>query len=388
MVTAESTVGIETSDVDRWIGKSVGGGELKEPITVTDIRRWVQGMHYPNPIHYDDAAAERSPFGSIVAPPSFALCTDLSHGVSTALAGHIPGSHVLYGGDEWWFDGPRIRPGDRISHERRYLGYKMGRTQFAGPSMFSTGETVHRNQRGERIGTHRSTVLRFLAQEARKLGFYSDIEAMPVWTASELGGIQQEKLDWSRTLRRAEPRTFTESVVGEPLPRRPIGPHSDASFTTEWRAFAYQTWGAMTADHEALLHQAGWIEGMDYDPDDAELDPDLGDGIYGGGSRVHLDPEHGASIGVPRKFGWGGAISTWVLDYLDGWATPYGILRHTNIQYRYPAFEGDVSYLDGTIVEKRESVTFNAALVVVDVVMTNQNGVVLAKGPATIELPR
>jgi hypothetical protein len=33
---------LDTSDTDKWVGKPLGGGQLKEPITRTDIRRWAQ----------------------------------------------------------------------------------------------------------------------------------------------------------------------------------------------------------------------------------------------------------------------------------------------------------------------------------------------------------
>ena len=54
MTAVNEAIEFDTTDVDRHIGKPVGGGQLKEPVTVTDIRRWVQGMQYPNPLHYDD----------------------------------------------------------------------------------------------------------------------------------------------------------------------------------------------------------------------------------------------------------------------------------------------------------------------------------------------
>ncbi len=37
---------IDTSDLDRYLGKMMGGGQLREPVEVNDIRRFVQGMQY------------------------------------------------------------------------------------------------------------------------------------------------------------------------------------------------------------------------------------------------------------------------------------------------------------------------------------------------------
>ena len=65
-------VELDLSDVKRRVGQEVGGGELHEPCSATDIRRWVMAMDYPNPIHWDRDFAAASKFGGIVAPQSFA----------------------------------------------------------------------------------------------------------------------------------------------------------------------------------------------------------------------------------------------------------------------------------------------------------------------------
>ena len=90
------------------MGVPMEPGELKEPVALNDIRRWVQGMHYPNPLHYDERWAAESRFGTIVAPQSFTVACDTSHGCSPAQVGKIPNSHLIFGGDDWWFFGPRI----------------------------------------------------------------------------------------------------------------------------------------------------------------------------------------------------------------------------------------------------------------------------------------
>ncbi len=101
---------LDTTETDKWVGKPLGGGQLKEPITLTDIRRWAQGMHNPNPLYYDDDYAAKSALGEIVAPQSFTVNCTVGHGATPAIQGYIPGTHMLFGGDEWWFYGPADPP--------------------------------------------------------------------------------------------------------------------------------------------------------------------------------------------------------------------------------------------------------------------------------------
>ena len=148
MTTEETTSGLDVSDLDRWMGVPMEPGQLKEPVAINDIRRFVQGMHYPNPLHYDERWAAESHFGTIVAPQSFTVATDTSHGCSPAQIGKIPNSHLIFGGDEWWFFGPRIYPGDHLVCHRMPFDYKVRETSFAGPTCFQRGDTLYINQRG------------------------------------------------------------------------------------------------------------------------------------------------------------------------------------------------------------------------------------------------
>jgi len=42
---------LDLSDVDHRVGKLVGGGQLWDPCSSSDIRRWVMAMDYPNPLN-------------------------------------------------------------------------------------------------------------------------------------------------------------------------------------------------------------------------------------------------------------------------------------------------------------------------------------------------
>src|SRR5438067_1596092 len=220
MTQVGDAVVLDASDVDRHVGRPVGGGQLKEPVTVTDIRRWAQGMQYPNPIHYDDEVAAASAWGRILAPQSFTICCDVGHGAGPAIVGSLPGSHMIFGGDEWWFPGPRIYPGDHLRMRRRFVDYKVSDTKFAGPTMFSRGETVYLNQRGDHVATQWSTAVRYLAEEARRRGFFEQAAPRPAWTAEQLDDVDAKRLAWIRSRAGASSPAWEAVAHRHRLPRR------------------------------------------------------------------------------------------------------------------------------------------------------------------------
>jgi acyl dehydratase len=380
---------MDTTDVDKWIGVPLAGAQLKEPITVSDIRRWAQGMQNPNPLYYDEAYAERSVLGGIIAPQSFTVCTTVGHGAQPAIQGNVPGSHMLFGGDEWWFYGPRIRPGDKIRCDRMLIDYKVTHTKFAGPTMFSRGDTTYVNQHGEIVGKQRSTSIRYRADNARQMNSFGEQARAPEWTMEKLDQIEAEKFAYYATFQNHQQRTLKDVKDNEELPRRPIGPHTLQTFTTEWRSYLFTVWGSNAADTESLTttQDAGWLPEMTRNTEKAAIDPAYADGLYYGASRGHVHQQYAQLIGVPRGYGYGATMGAWVLDYLTNWAGELGFVTHCNVRYMGPAFVGDATFLTGRVTRKEENARAKNGIVTVDVEMRNQGGMLLAKGPAEIRLP-
>lgn len=392
--SAESEVKLELSDVDHRVGKRVGGGQVRDPCSALDIRRWVMAMDYPNPIHWDEEFARNSKFGGIVAPLTMAACMDYGHGSQPAVVGRIPGSHMLFGGEEWWYSGYRIRPGDKLYQERRFHDYRVTETKFAGPTMFSRGDTIHRNQNGSLVAKARQTAIRYLAAEAEKRGMLAQANTKrPVWTARDLEEVERLREKWILSNRLGVTPHFEEVDLGDKLPRRALGPHTIASFATEYRAFLWNVWGSfdwvgVPGDKDPWINQdPGWLDGFGYDEEGAKIDPRRRDGLYLGPSRGHVDAERAVEIGVPRGYGYGATMGAWIVDYLAYWAGHDGLVRHSSAQYRTPAFEGDVTYMDGEVTSKQAESMWGGPLVGVEVRMTNQDGDVLSEASAEVELP-
>ncbi len=392
-VREDGIIELDTQDVDHWIGKPLGGGIMKDPIQANDIRRWAQGMQNPNPLYYDEAYAassvfaQKEEFKTLRAPQSFAVCTDTSHGAGPAIQGVIPGQHMIFGGDEWWFFGPAIYPGDKISFDRMLYDYKVSETKFAGPTMFSRGDTTYIKQTGDVVCKQRSTSVRYLAENALKKGLFANAKKKQ-WTEQELEELEKQKMDYYQSFYDLghDRRLFVE--VGEKLATRPLGPHTIASFTTEWRSYLMTIWGASReTGGESSTLDAGWLPEMSRDTEAAKIDPGQGDGLYKGPSRGHVQEEFAQLIGMPREYGYGASMGAWIIDYLSNWAGEWSFIVHSNFSYRAPALTNDATFLNGEVIDLSEDPATGQPLATVKAVMTNQDGDVMAQGQAEILLP-
>jgi hypothetical protein len=373
------------------MGVPIMPGQLKEPVAVGDIRRWVQAMHYPNPLHYDEVWAADGRHGTIVAPQSFTVACDTSHGASPAQVGRIPDSHLIFGGDEWWFFGPRIEPGDKLVCHRMPYDYKVSDTKFAGPTCFQRGDTLYINQRGERVAMQRSTAIRYRVRQAKEKKLFEG-PGEPEWTDEQLMKLEETKLEFIAQIQdlRHDKRLFESVSVGDELAPNVLGPHSLASFTTEWRAYPMTTWGAMAKGPTTVrAEELGYTKemaGFEGDRRMERVNPELTDGAYYGPSRGHLQPRWAQHVGMARGYGYGASMGAWILDYVAAWAGEWGEITHADAQYRNPAFTGDATFIRGRVTDTRIE-RRRKHLVTVAVELTNQDDAVMAKGVVDVQLP-
>jgi len=381
---------LDTSDIDQYLGKVMDSSPIREPISNNDIRRWAHAMHYPNLAHYDPAFAAKTRWGKIIAPQSFPIAVDDGHGAAPACVGCIPNSHLLFGGDEWWFYDARVSAGDFIYNERIPFDYAVKETSFAGPTCFQRGDNNYSNQNGEPVAKQRSTSIRYLAEAGGASTDATQAEETE-WSEDQLAELEDRKFKWVEMLHELghKERWWDDVGVGDHLPERVFGPHSIASFTTEWRAYLVNTWGTMDMrknDLEALGFTKE-MAGFENDPEMQLINPTLTDGAYYGPSRGHLFPRWARKIGMPRGYGYGASMGAWVTDYLAGWAGEHGRVVHSVANYRGPALTGDITVQTAEVVDKFVDEA-GRHLVQVKQKMATQTGSTMCTATAEIELPK
>jgi hypothetical protein len=381
---------LDCSDLDRIMGKPLTTWTLRDDLHNNDFRRWAQAMHYPNLLHYDDDFAARGRYSRLVAPQSFAVAAAEGHGACPAAVGRIPDSHLIFGGDEWWFYGPRLFAGDRVVHEKIPFDYVVKETKFAGPTCFQRGDNNYYKQDGTLFAKQRSTAIRYRPDLAVEMQAMTETED-PVWTDEELADVERRKLEYIDMMHELghDRRYWDDVQVGDALPVRVFGPHSIASLTTEWRAYLMNVWGSAHRNMDCDPKKLGYVGPMadwEMDPVLEKINPEMTDGAYIGASRGHLFKRWAQFVGMPRTYGYGASMGAWILDYLAGWAGEWGQVVHCNAQYRGPAFTGDITIQTGEVIDKLTE-EHGRKIVQISSRMTNQNGTVLATAKAEVELP-
>src|SRR5487761_966328 len=107
-----------TDEVRKQIGTT---GEIRTyDVERGAIRRFAEAIGDPNPLFNDEAAARKTRFGGMIAPPTF--CRSLGAAIPEIKIG-MGEFRVLDGGSEWEHSEP-IRPGDRISVVSKIAGIR------------------------------------------------------------------------------------------------------------------------------------------------------------------------------------------------------------------------------------------------------------------------
>jgi acyl dehydratase len=90
---------------------------------------------------------------------------------------------------------------------------------------------------------------------------------------------------------------------------------------------------------------------------------------------------------MPRGYGYGSTMGSWVLDYLTNWGGELAFVVHCDARYVGPAFVGDATLLTGRVTRKEENPRSKSGTVSVDVETKNQDGMLITRAQAEIRLP-
>ena len=137
----QQAIGLEGPPVTTEVGKGA-------------IIKFAQAIGDDNPLWNDEAAARKTRYGGLIAPPTFLRSVGT---VRPEFPFDLPFHRRLDGGSDWDYWEP-VRPGDRITAGARItdLTERVGRL---GLMVFMTTVITYRNQLGEVVATQTSALI-------------------------------------------------------------------------------------------------------------------------------------------------------------------------------------------------------------------------------------
>jgi acyl dehydratase len=337
--------------------------------TRDNIRHYAHGIGDDNPLWCEPDYAAKTRFGDIVALPSFLFTTSR---IISGYVGGIPGVHAMWAGADWTWHKPVLR-NQAISTEAWLKDLIEHDTKFAGRAIQQIYHVNFFNPAGDLVAEADSWCFRTDRDQAREQGTkYSEVRARAavVYTDADLARVYE--LYAAEEIRGATPRYWEDVAVGEKLPTMAKGPMTVTGFI----AYA-QGWGGLYIRANKLA----WRQAQNH--------PGLGIknrfGIPDCPERVHWEPEFALMVGAPGAYDYGPERCSWLTHHLTNWMGDDGFLRRATCKIRRHNPEGDLLFIDGTVVRTFEE--DGRHLVEIEQVAHNQDGELSVLGSGIVELP-
>ncbi len=358
-------------DLRKRIGVKIG--ETAEPwcyeATRDNIRHYAHGIGDDNPLWCDPAYAAKSPYGGIVALPSFLFSTSR---IVSGYVGGLPGVHAMWSGANWTWHKPVMR-NDVISTEAHLKDLTEHETRFAGRAVQQTYHVDFFNQEGDKVAEADSWCFRTERDHAREVGTkYKEVRAREPRRYTDQELAEAYELYRGEEVRGATPRYWEDVKEGEALPVMFKGPMTVTGFI----AYA-QGWGGLYIRANKLAwklidaHPGVGIKNRFGIPDCPE--------------RVHWEEEFALEVGAPGAYDYGPERTSWMTHHLTNWMGDAGFLHKSDCKIRRHNPEGDMLFIKGSV--KRKFVENGKYMVEIEQEARNQDNELSVVASGIVVLP-
>ncbi len=341
--------------------------------TADAIRHFALGVGDDSPLYLDPAYARASPYGGIIAPPTFPdAFANLGFQAQDGFCrGPIQGLFGLWAGDQWEFAEP-VRLGDRLTAMFRLVSLRPRPSRFGYTAWEQVEEFRFRNERGQHVATYLNIRFNYERERARSQGKYDSMQPYR-YTDEEQAAIARAYEDEPKRRRGAQPRYWDEVRMGEALPPLVKGPLT----LTQLIGFVLG-WGSAYCGANRLAHQFAKERPHAVLINRAMNVPDNVEG-------AHWDVTLAQQSGFPFAYDFGCMRTAWMAHLLTDWLGDHGRILRLETQIRRPNILGDTQWMHGRVKALRQEQGRGVAEL--DLWAASQRGETTAAGEATVALP-
>lgn len=336
------------------------------------IRRYAWGLGDDNPLYCDPAYAEKTKWGTLIAPPTFFYSV-----FDAVVAPGLPDIQWFYAGTDWTFE-RQARRGDAFAVKADYVDAKEVSGDSGAKALLQTGKVQYFNQHGTHLATALSHCFR-IPRKSAKGGLDLAPRETHRYTADELEDIGRRTLAEFR--RGAETLYFEDVKVGDLIPGTIRGPLSQLDMTCYYAGSVgtsgYKASKLRWKYREWALHDPGKLPN-NYDPSyfGAAISPSIGHQIQAVAQ---------GELGMPGAYDNGPQRIGMIATAATNWMGDDGFLRELGVRLKKPVIFGDTVFTKGQVVSVRQDK--GVGLVEAELRAENQLGDTTATGRALIELP-
>ncbi|WP_433710343.1 FAS1-like dehydratase domain-containing protein [Nocardia sp. CA-084685] len=345
-------------------------------VTWDGVRHFAFGYGDDNPLYCDPEYAQRTRWGSLIAPPTFLYtmgedAAPKPDAETKALLKGDPfaglGSYQAVMEFEWW---QPLRLGDRSRVLQTQVGVQPKRSSFGGRTAHVTQDYLYTNGSGEMHAVRRGTWINAERHTSSKRA-KEKLEQTP-YTSAQLAEIDAAYA--AETRRGGEPRYWEDVAIGEVVQPKVKGP-----LTTTDVVVWHLGWGMQLTPPGAFKIAANIRRKA------PGLYPANGLNIPDTVQRLHWEPARAQELGLPNSYDYGGMRETWLCHLLTDWIGDDGWLWKLRCEHRKFNYIGDTTWVRGTVVDKRQADGRNE--IHLEVRCENQRGEITTPGTAVVLLP-
>lgn len=339
---------------------------FNEDATITAIRRFCDGIGEGHALYHDPQYAKATPWGEVVAPPSFVLSV-----FPGWLLQGLPGVHVFHSSSDFRFYRP-IRLDDHITPENIFKGYRQLKSKLGDRTILEIQEARYRAPDGGLYAKAKLTGVRSERGEAREAGIYDGITLPHPWKEEELIALEENIVN--ERARGCRPLYFEDVNEGDTLPTVTKGPLG----VTDIIAYCIGACPVKLKAHGLALNQYRRHPAWGFrDRTTSALEP-----VF----CVHYNNDAAVSAGVPYPYDLGSQRHAWLMQMLTNWMGDYGWVKRSSARYSGFMFLSDAVVISGRVT--RKFVTSEGEhCVQIFAEAINQRQETIMSGPSVVVLP-